>query len=130
MLDCIKGFRIVILTGFWICVRTQMFRIYQVFAYVSVTKGSEDAWIWLSNAWRNYSDNDRVLNIAAQNFTAFWIWLRFEICHCFEFGKVVKGYARCWICLDKLKYALIMPQYVWIYLGNAEYAWICLYIPK
>ena len=130
MLDCIKGFRIVILTGFRICVRTQIFRIYQVFAYVSVTKGSEDAWRWLSNAWRNYSDNGRVLNIAAQSFTAFWIWLRFEICQGFESGKVVKGYARCWIRLDKLKYALIMPQYVWIYLGNAEYAWICLYIPK
>ena len=44
--------------------------------------------------------------------------------------SICKCYTGCWICLNKPEYALIMSQYAWIYLNNAEYDWICQHIPE
>ena len=44
-------------------------------------------------------------------------------------AHICRGCTGCWICLNKLVYASIKPQYVWICLKNAEYALICLHIP-
>ena len=41
-----------------------------------------------------------------------------------------EGYKGCWICLNKPEYLLIMSQYEWIYLNNAEYDWICRLTPE
>ena len=48
----------------------------------------------------------RVLNMAGQRFTGLWI---------------CEGYTGCWICPSKPEYALVMSQYAWICLDNAEY---------
>ena len=37
---------------------------------------------------------------------------------------IYKGYKWYWICPNKCKYDLPMPQYVWVCLNNAEYSWI------
>ena len=37
-----------------------------------------------------------------------------------------EGYTGCWMCLNKPGYSLIMPQYVWACINNAEYASIYL----
>ena len=43
---------------------------------------------------------------------------------------ISEGYKECWICLNEPAYALIiMSQYEWICLNNAEYDWICWHIP-
>ena len=44
--------------------------------------------------------------------------------------RTCEDYTRCWICLKKREYALIMSQYAWICLNIAEYDWICWHIPE
>ena len=51
---------------------------------------------------------------AVLNMSGFVIW---QGC---EYVSVLQG----------AEYALIMPQYAWIWLNKAEYAWICLHIPE
>ena len=43
---------------------------------------------------------------------------------------ICNGYTGCWICLNKPEYALIIPQYVWIYLNNAEHEYDYIYLNK
>ena len=47
-------------------------------------------------------------------------------------GRLIisESYTGCWICLNKLEYALIISQYAWIYLSNTKYDWICWHIPE
>ena len=44
--------------------------------------------------------------------------------------SICEGYTGCWICLNKPDYALIISHYEWICLNNAEYDWICWYMPE
>ena len=124
--------------GFWICVQDEIMDSSEYSRIPStpsfcICKHYTSFWVWLNNAWLNYSDYDRVLNMPGQSFTEFeyvssskyaraWNMTRLWIC---------KVYIEYWICLRKPEYVLmIMPQYMWIYLNNAGYSWICLYISE
>ena len=110
----------------WIAIDTR-FRVYHVSANASVAKGCEYTWIYLNNSslagfWIclvNLSQRFRYLSgskyARAQNMT------RLSICN---------GYTGCWISLNRSGYTLIMSQYVWICLNNAEYDLIYQHIPE
>ena len=94
---------------------------------ICITQGSENVWIWLNGTWINCSNYGRVLNIPGPSFMGFkyalgskyardWNMARFWKC------KSRKEFS---LCLNKPEYAIIMPQYPWSCLNNAEYAWIC-----
>ena len=121
------------MTGFSICVRMQLWKgseysrisSIQVSAYGSVAQGFKYAWIWLNNAlWQSskyaWSTFHRVLNKGSkcartQNMARLWI---------------CEGYTWYWICLNKPEYALIMSQYTWVSLSNAEYDLKFRHIPE
>ena len=60
------------------------------------------------------------------------VFLRFCICQSSEYGKVMnmQVFTGCWICLNKPEHALIISQYMWICLSNAEYDWLFRHIPE
>ena len=102
------------------------FQICLVSAHANITQGSDYAWIWLFNAWINCSEYGRVLNITLQSF---------EYDYCCKYASALnvagfwgcEGYKGCWICLNKLKYALRMLnmlKHACIYLNkqSSEYA--------
>ena len=88
------------------------FRVCQVSAYARIAEGSEYAW----SRFHRVLNKPMVLNIQwPQNMASLWI------CTC---------YTEWWICLNKLDYALIVPQHVSVCLSNAEYDWICRHITE
>ena len=127
------------MAGFWICAEMQFWKgseycripnIPGLQAYASVAQGFEYAWMWLNNAWINCSDYGKVLNMPGESFIGIQYassskyagvrnMTRLWICQC---------YTGWWICMNKPEFISTMPQYAWIYLNNAEYAWICLHI--
>ena len=72
-------------------------------------------WICLVNVSEGFKQASGSKYARAQNMASLWI---------------SEGYKGCWICLNEPAYALIiMSQYEWICLNNAEYDWICRHIP-
>ena len=111
--------RVLNIPGFLIC---------QVSAYVNVIQGSEYAWIWLNNAWINYSMTGFWLCLVS--FTEFWYASGSKYARARNIARlwICEGYTGWWIYLNKPEYALIMPQYAWICLDNAEF--VCIYLNK
>ena len=78
--------------------RVDLFWICQVFAYASITQGSEYAWI-------NYSDYGRAINMSGQSFTAFWMSLVLNmpglgIWPGFDYAWVAQGCEYAWISMS------------------------------
>ena len=104
---------------FWVPIAFQRYHLYSGCDYgISLNI--------LENAWINFSDYDRALNMLdlfdkflkmpqAVNVSGFWIW----------HGFICKGYTQFCICPRMTQYASIIPEYASICLNKyvSEYAW-------
>ena len=116
------------MVGSWICIGMQLWKGFEYSRIPSIpgfcickrSEGTEQICIWQNNAlWQG----------SEYAWSTFHRVLRFYICHGLEYDMVVnmRGLHR---MLNMSKYVLIMSQYAWICLNNAEYDWICRYIPQ
>ena len=68
--------------------------------------------------------------ICLVSFTGFWYASGSKYARAQNMARlwICEGYTGWWIYLNKPEYALIMPQYAWICLNNAEF--VCIYLNK
>ena len=105
--------KVLIIPWFWVC---------QVSAYASVAQGSEYAWIWLNNARWQGSEYAWSMFHSVLTKPPVLTMPGLRIWQGYEYGRVTQG--------AEYAYALIMFQYAWLYLKNAEYEWIYWHIPE
>ena len=70
-------------------------------------------WICVVKVSQDFENGSGSKHARIRNMASLWI---------------CESYTGFWICLDKCKYSLVVPQSVLMRINNADYAWICVNI--